>query len=224
MHEIERGFSRSTTRSIWSSTASVVRATDANQPDCPVLRVSLQWVTRPLESWLWVGGQGPWWCLALGRSRRTPQFGSESRACGCDNGLRSTRLFRCRRSPVPSAEFSRQPSPACAVTKIATFIPFWRALLRGAAPGAELERCSDIAAKRNTPAMRVAPVDRRLFRRSLRVLQVSQPRDLLLNIAVWVKATVRRVALHLPPKEPAQAEWLAITGSPGGMGQPGPAA
>jgi len=33
---------------------------------------------------------------------------------------------------------------------------------------------------------------------------------MLLTIAVWVNATLRRVAVHLPRGERAQAEWLAV--------------
>ena len=50
--------------------------------------------------------------------------------------------------------------------------------------------------------------------------QVPRLRDFLLKIAVWVKATVRRVVLHLPRGAPAQAEWLAIARNLGGVGPP----
>ena len=50
--------------------------------------------------------------------------------------------------------------------------------------------------------------------------QVPRLRDFLLKIAVWVKATVRRVVLHLPQGAPAEAEWLAIARRLGGVGPP----
>lgn len=39
---------------------------------------------------------------------------------------------------------------------------------------------------------------------------VPRVRDILLKIAVWVRATVVRVLLHLPQGAPARAEWLTI--------------
>ena len=37
---------------------------------------------------------------------------------------------------------------------------------------------------------------------------MSRLRDIALKIAVWAKATVRRVVLRLPQGAPAPAEWL----------------
>ena len=50
--------------------------------------------------------------------------------------------------------------------------------------------------------------------------QVPRLRDVLLKIAVWVKATVRRIVLHLPLGAPAQPEWLGIARNLGGVGAP----
>ena len=50
--------------------------------------------------------------------------------------------------------------------------------------------------------------------------QVPRLRDFLLKIAVWVKATVRRIVLHLPLGAPAQAEWLGIARNLGGGDRP----
>lgn len=50
--------------------------------------------------------------------------------------------------------------------------------------------------------------------------QVPRLRDFLLKIAVRVRATVRRIVLHLPLGAPAQAEWLAIARNLGGVGPP----
>ena len=50
--------------------------------------------------------------------------------------------------------------------------------------------------------------------------QVPRLRDLLLKIAVRVKATARRIVLHLPLGAPAQAEWLAIARNLGAVGPP----
>src|SRR6266545_220440 len=54
-----------------------------------------------------------------------------------------------------------------AVAKTATAPPLWRAIRRKEAPRAVLERCSDVAAIRRTPAMRLAPRPLRLFFRGL---------------------------------------------------------
>lgn len=44
-----------------------------------------------------------------------------------------------------------------AVANTATALPLWRAMRRNEAPRAVLERCSEVAARRSTPAMRLAP-------------------------------------------------------------------
>ena len=51
-------------------------------------------------------------------------------------------------------------------------------------------------------------------------VQVPRLRDFLLKIAVWVKATVRRVVLHLPRGAPAEAEWLVIARNLGAVRPP----
>ena len=50
--------------------------------------------------------------------------------------------------------------------------------------------------------------------------QVLRLRHFLLKVAVWLKATVRRVAPHRPRGAPAKVEWLAIARKLGGAGPP----